>query len=200
MQRMMRGFDNRIVYALIVVLWLAVTLHMVIVPAPPYQPKSSSAEIAKFAKETLARVQDVSIAQNQEFCGVITETDEGQLEASQIYDGGRADCGFERLSRPGSHTIASFHTHGGTDPDYDSEFPSLEDVAGDMDERIAGYIATPGGRIWQIDWRTGESRQLCGEACLEQDPGFDKAEREPVGTSYTFPQLKGRAGARDEDL
>ena len=40
--------------------------------------------------------------------------------------------------------MASFHTHACYDPDADSEVPSVEDLAGDIDESVNGYVATLG--------------------------------------------------------
>lgn len=197
---MLGAKDNRFTYAGIGLVWLAVTLHTVFVPAPPYAPQAGSEALARFATSTLQRVQQDSIEYNQEYCGVILESDDGELSVSRVYEGGRADCAFERLSGPGLHVVASFHTHGGVDPDYDSEFPSLEDVTGDMEERITGFIATPGGRIWRINWETGVSSQLCGERCITQDPDFATDIGETPQSSYSLSDLEGHAGATDEDL
>lgn len=195
-----KAIDNRVIYALCGAGWLAITAHMILVPAPPYRPQSTAEEISRFAIATLGRVQARSISENEEFCGVIIESDDGTLSSSKVYDGGRAECSFDRFSQPGSHVIASFHTHGGVDPDYDSEFPSIEDLEGDMDDRIAGFIATPGGRIWRTDWTSGTARQLCDAGCIQQDPSYKATAEERPEPSYTLAQLVQRGGEGDQTL
>ena len=193
-----RTIDSRTLYAACGLAWITVTLHAIFAPPPPYEPQASADELGRFAIATLAKLQRDSIERNQEFCGVIVESDDGVLSASRIYEGGRADCSYYRMSQPGTHVVASFHTHGGTDRDYDSEFPSLEDVEGDMEEQIAGFIATPGGRVWQVDWRTGVASQFCGVGCLQRDPDYGPDSDETPSERYSLAQLRERAAATDD--
>lgn len=192
-----RRIDDKLLYIGCGAAWLIATVYAIAMPAPRYQPQASQDQLAQFAIATLGDLQEPSIARNQEYCGVILESDAGALSVSRIYEGGPAECSFHRLAPPGSHVIASFHTHGGTDRDYDSEFPSIEDVEGDMAQRITGFIATPGGRVWQVDWRTGTVHQLCGESCLAQDRDYDPELGEVPQASYSRDELDTRAATGD---
>lgn len=192
-----RKIDDKLLYIGCGAAWLVVTVYTIAMPTPLYQPQASQDQLAQFAIATLGDLQKTSIARNQEYCGVILESDAGTLSVSRIYEGGPAECSFHRLAPPGSHVIASFHTHGATDRAYDSEFPSIEDVEGEMAQRITGFIATPGGRVWQVDWRTGRVRQLCGEHCLTQDSDYDPEPGNVPAASYSLDELATRAAAGD---
>ena len=32
----------------------------------------------------------------------------------------------------------------------------------DVAEGVFGYVSTPGGRVWLVDWRDATARQVCG--------------------------------------
>ena len=160
--------------------------------SPAYEPQSSAAEIQRYARDTLAGLQQPSITRNQEYCGVIYEDEAGKLHTSEIYEGKRAECEFDWGLPLGNHVVASFHTHGGYDFDYDSEVPSVEDLASDVGARIDGFIATPGGRIWYNDWQEETSTQLCGEGCLAQDRRQAAAPKEDLAPTYTIADLQAR--------
>lgn len=195
-----RANHNAIIYTICGLVVLVIALRAIFSPPPPYAPQASEAELAAYARSTLERVQKQSIARNQEYCGVIIESDEGELSTSNIYAGGPAECGYIRMRDVGHHVIASFHTHGGVDPAYDSEYPSIEDVEGSMAERMAGFIGTPGGRIWQVDWRSGTASQLCGAGCIEQDERYASLQEEEPRERYSLVDLRGRASPTDAAL
>lgn len=54
----------------------------------------------------------------------------------------------------------------------DIEVPSLEDMIGDIEEGIDGYIETPGGRLWFNDARARRVTLLCGSECVASDRWF----------------------------
>jgi hypothetical protein len=95
--------------------------------------------------------------------------------------------------------LASMHTHGAFDPSYDSEVPSLVDIEGDIASQLDGYVATPGGRLWRIDWREARAEQVCGKACLPQDRAYRPCADDPVSASYSLQQLRKRHRSVDED-
>ncbi|KMW58717.1 hypothetical protein AIOL_003696 [Candidatus Rhodobacter oscarellae] len=145
------------------------------------------------ARQVLASVQAASFDRNREFCGMLGRTKDGRLVASKPRRGRRVSCLPRRPFRAKT-LVASYHTHGAYKQNADGEVPSLDDVLGDMDDGVDGYLATPGGRFWYIDGTTGVSRQICGLGCLPQDPGFIPGAWGPVRKVYTLEQLARRFG------
>ena len=100
----------------------------------------------------------------------------GKLAATGPKRGRRDSC--EPDEPPEDFEIlASYHTHGDDTQEADTEVPSLEDLAGDIEEGIDGYIATPGGRLWLNDARL---RQTV--------PAFPGMPRLPAGPRIYAPQ------------
>ena len=181
---------NRALYAGCALAWVAITLSLASRErGPAYERVASANDLTRYAKTTLAELQARSIRENKEFCGVIFEDSAGTLSTSRIYEGGRAQCDLDWGVPLGNHVVASFHTHGGFDLDYDSERPSIDDMENDVDARIDGFISTPGGRIWKIDWKDEVATQVCGEACLEQDPRYLANGSERVEPRYAMDDL-----------
>ncbi len=135
---------------------------------------------ANFAKATLEALQEISIAEKREYCGYIGYTITNQLKATKATPGDLTSCLAEEP--PASlDVIASYHTHANYDPDQDSEVPSAEDVLGDQEEGIDGYVSTPGGRLWFINGERAIATQVCSIGCLTADPRFRK-ETDPDWT------------------
>ena len=153
--------------------------------------QAQSPEEIAFARQILTQLQDNSFAANREYCGIIGLTADNKLTAATPRKGRRTSC-QPRDPRDAAEIIASYHTHGGFDWDADSEVPSTEDIIGDMEEGIDGYVSTPGGRLWFIDGQTGVARQLCGLGCLPSDPDFEPEVFGPVRDRYTLNQLEQR--------
>jgi hypothetical protein len=135
-----------------------------------------------------AELQPISFAKNVEYCGYFGFNADGQLIASKPTRGDEDSC----LSDD-PHFIevitASYHTHGGHSLDYFNEVPSGEDMEGDADEGIDGYVATPGGRLWYIDSVDMIASQLCGIGCLPADHTFVVGDNGPVAESYSYDDL-----------
>lgn len=184
---------NRLVYALCAAAFAVILFNQLTRErSPAYEPRSSADAIQRFARDALEELQQTSISENQEYCGVIYEDEEGSLHTSEIYEGERAACAFDWGLPLGNHVVASFHTHGGYDRDYDSEVPSVEDLANDADARIDGFVSTPGGRLWHNDWQEQTTTLVCGEGCLAQDGRYSVAPKENVARSYTIDDLQAR--------
>jgi hypothetical protein len=145
------------------------------------------------ARAILMELQPRSFAENREYCGYIGILPDGRHMATEVTRGRRDSC----LSRGDEsrflEVTASFHTHAAFEWDADSEVPSVEDVLGDMEEGVDGYVATPGGRFWFIDGARGVARQICGLGCLGQDPDFVEGAAGPIAMQYTLEQLRARA-------
>lgn len=146
-------------------------------------------DIDVFAKQILDSLQPVSIAESREYCGYIYKTEEGGLAATPINRGGEDFCD---LPEPADSTLASFHTHGGFSDRYDNEVPSVDDVLGDFDAMIDGYIGTPAGRVWLVDYDAQIARQLCSTACITSDPNDDPEDAGFIPQTFTLEELRER--------
>jgi len=144
-------------------------------------------EIA-LVKSTMAQLQLKSIAENREYCGYLIENGRGVLKMTRARKGRKNSCA-PRPPNAWLNIIASYHTHGAFSRDSMSEFPSLSDVNADIKDGVDGYVATPGGRLWLIDTRAGEIRQICGIGCLPSDPTFVAGLDGPIKRRYSFDQL-----------
>lgn len=144
------------------------------------------------ARAVLLQLQPRSFAENLEYCGYLGRLPDGRLTATEVTRGDAWSC----LSRADAsrfvEIVASFHTHAGFVRSADSEVPSSDDMMGDMQERVNGYVATPGGRLWYIDYRRAVATQVCGLGCMGQDPDFIPGDAGPIAQSYTLQQLQAR--------
>lgn len=139
-------------------------------------------------RNRLGPLQHLSFATNREYCGYLYRLPDGRLEFTEMVRGGRDGCTpvvpLKRIE-----LVASVHTHGAYDPSVPAEFPTVLDMDSDKRERVNGYVATPGGRLWFIDTRSGITYQVCGIACLPQDPGFHVGDDGEIAGRYTYRDL-----------
>jgi hypothetical protein len=144
------------------------------------------------ARAVLMELQPRSFSENREYCGYIGRMPDGTFMATEVTRGRRDSC----LSRGDEsrfvEVTASFHTHAGFDRDADSEVPSVDDMRGDMEEGVDGYVATPGGRFWYIDGARGVAVLICGLGCIGQDPDFVEGVGGEIASRYTFDALRAR--------
>ena len=157
------------------------------VTLPPLS--TSTRDANAFAVEVLDRLQPRSIAESREYCGLILRSPDGGFVTSSIVSGGEDYC--EMPSVIGS-VVASFHTHGSYSPDYENEVPSVTDVLGDFGQRIDGYVGTPGGRVWHVDYEPREIILLCGLGCIYADPNDDPSDVGFIPVRMTLPELRDR--------
>ena len=189
------ALNNKALYGISAVAFVAVMFSLLTRErAPARERVVSMTELTSYARETLADIQARSISNNQEYCGVIFEDEEGNLQTSTIYPGERAACALDWGVPLGNHVVASFHSHGGFDTQYASEIPSSLDLATDIDARIDGFVGTPGGRIWHNQWQSETTEMLCGEGCLEVDPRYTQFKRRTgarsnLARSYSMDEL-----------
>lgn len=161
-------------------------LAFLLVMSAPAQAQNAD-EIA-LVKATLAELQLRSIAANREYCGYLIENWQGKLKMTRARKGRKNSCA-PRPPNAWLNIIASYHTHGAFSRDSMAELPSLSDVDADIKDGVDGYVATPGGRLWFIDTRRGEIRQICGLGCLPSDPNFVAGMDGPIRTRYSFDAL-----------
>ncbi len=150
----------------------------------------TSDEIALMQK-LFAKLQPLSIRHNREYCGYIGYDAAGTLRATEPMPGDASSCQPRDPVRLAT-TVASYHTHAAFALDYYNEIPSQQDVDGDSEQGIDGYVATPGGRLWFVDGTDRSVRQICGVACLPADPGFILSDGGPVAKFYPYDRLLQR--------
>lgn len=154
------------------------------VPNPP------EAAAAAFARSFLDELQRVSIRDQREYCGYFIVNPDGSFAASPAVRGTFASCDYSIPDDP--RIFASYHTHGSFSIAYDNEVPSVADLESDFDFGMDGYISTPGGRIWHVDYATRTARQVCGLGCVYRDPIWRPVEEGNVAQVYTVNSLMAR--------
>lgn len=135
---------------------------------------------AQFARQFLDALQPRSIAEKREYCGYFGYDPSGKFVATRATRGTLDGC----LAAEPPHDldlVASYHTHANYEPEHDSEVPSADDVLGDQEEGVDGYVSTPGGRVWFIDGERAIAHQVCAIGCVTADPRF-RAETDPDWT------------------
>ena len=139
-------------------------------------------------RRIFAEIQPVSIREKREYCGYVGINAQGSIAYSKPVPGEAGSC---LPDDPVNLSVitASYHTHGNFSPDYWNEVPSVDDVEGDIDEGIDGYVATPGGRLWYIDSEARMMSQLCGLGCLPSDPEFVPGSDGDIAQSYSLDAL-----------
>lgn len=192
---MFKGPKMKLIYAAIAILWVAIVAHSVVNRKNPedFVVTVSQDEVQAFARARLGAMQQRSFSEKVELCAIIFEDSEGKLQSSEVRAGDEATCDLSYFDEPGMAPLATIHTHGPFDPDYDSEVPSTIDLEGDIESGMDGYIATPGGRVWRTDWHQERAALVCGEGCLAQDPAYRACPDDSVKTRYTLPELAARA-------
>ena len=156
-------------------------------PEPPIIAQTDDIDL--FAKNLLNGLQPISIAESREYCGYIFETATGALAATAPRSGREEFCD---LPPPDDNVLASYHTHGSFSEVYDNEVPSLDDVNSDFDAGIDGYISTPGGRLWLIDYDAQIARQLCPVMCVTSDPENEPEDAGFIPQTFTLEELEAR--------
>jgi len=142
----------------------------------------------EFVLGVIAELNVLSVQVNLEYCGFIYYDSSGQLRATRPEKGGSHSC-LPIRPTGNARVFSSYHTHAAYDPNSLNEYPSEQDMEGDFGNRQHGYIATPGGRLWFVDYQKQVARQLCGYRCLAFDPRYRENRRNRPVYSVTLPQL-----------
>lgn len=157
--------------------------------APPNAP--SGPVVDTFARNFLDSIQASSIADRAEYCGYFFVDAAGLLQATPARRGTFAACEMP-APQVGQGIIASYHTHGAYGRGYDNEVPSAIDLISDFDYGIDGYVSTPGGRVWLVDFQTRSTRQVCGLRCVTSDPNFVPSQSNPIQPAYSLADIQRR--------
>lgn len=147
--------------------------------------------VDNFARNFLNEIQPQSTQDHVEYCGYFFIDQSGRLFGTPPIRGRHASCDMP-APQAGQGVIASYHTHGAYDRGYDNEVPSVTDLRADFQFGIDGYVSTPGGRVWLVDYETQSTSQLCGLNCVYSDPGFQRDRTDNIQPSYTLPALRDR--------
>ncbi len=158
-------------------------------PLPVTAPSSPTGAELAAVTDILSDLQLVSFATNAEHCGYIGRDAAGRIITTDINRGTEASCDLPSIP-PGMAVVASFHTHSTYSPEYASEWPTATDMMSDAAYGISGYISTPGGRLWYVDTQSMTVRQLCGRACLPQDPDYRPEDDGPLRPVMTLSDLQ----------
>ena len=171
-----------------------IALATAIAIATPALAEDLSAQyLAKF----FGPIQELSIANEREYCGYFGYNDAGEVIATKPKKGLEDSCQAEPSDEM-VEVIASYHTHGAFHYEADAETPSSTDLEADLDEGVDGYVATPGGRIWMNDYDTERAIMLCGRNCTVSDPDYDSTAFPPVNGSYDLDGLYDRDESSDD--
>lgn len=157
--------------------------------APPNAP--SGPVVDNFARAFLNSIQAQSIAEDVEYCGYFFIDSTGQLFGTPPIRGRTASC-EQFAPEPGQGVIASYHTHGSYSRAYAAEVPSTIDLISDFQFGIDGYVSTPGGRVWLVDFQTNSTIQICGRNCVHADPAYNDRNDHRIRQSYTLTELQQR--------
>lgn len=191
---MLSGRSTRLIFALCALAWVVIVgrAYMNVKGTDALVATVPQSEVQRFAGQQLDALQAASFANDQELCGIIFETSEGELGVSRPTSGEQASCDLLFFDEPGMVPVASIHTHGAHSSQYDAEVPSTIDIRSDVSSGIDGYISTPGGRLWHVDHETGIARLACGEGCLDQDPNYRPCPSDLIEETYSIATLERR--------
>ena len=130
----------KLVYAAIAILWVAIVVHLAMgrKDVDDFVVTVSQSEVQAFARARLGAMQARSFAERLELCAIIFEDSKGALQSSEVRAGDEATCDLRYFDKPGMAPLASIHTHGAFDADYDSEVPSLIDLESDIADGMDG--------------------------------------------------------------
>lgn len=142
-------------------------------------------------RQTLADLNLRSFEEGVEFCGYVGLTPDGELAVSSPTRGDESSCLSDDPTNLDT-LYASYHTHGDFSTEHSSETPSGDDMEGDEEEGIDGWVATPGGRLWYIDTTDMVTFQVCGIGCLPKDPDFVEGDDGFIAEEYTYDELVER--------
>lgn len=188
--------SNGFILTVCAVLWVVLAARFMINAATTEReyipPTASQNAIESFVRTQLNSLQARSHAEGVELCGFVYEDEAGNLTTTEVYVGDVDSCSYEFRWPLDVRPVAGYHTHGSYNPQYDDEAPSIFDMEQDIRFRIDGYVSTPGGRFWRIDWQNEKAIQICGEGCLDQDPDYRPCPADRPGRQYTLAELRSR--------
>ena len=143
------------------------------------------------AEAALDNAQTLSLQNNREYCGYIAFDGKDRLRFTAPVRGDVESCMPPDV--PDSwELIASYHTHGALsqdEPDVSYELPSGDDLRGDLEEGIDGYLSTPGGRFWFIDTYDEVVIMLGGIGYFEPDILFEQDTACGPWAEHTFEEI-----------
>jgi len=143
------------------------------------------------ATSALRQAQSLSFRNDREYCGYIAFDGNDRLRFTAPLQGTSDSCLTPEV--PGDwELVASYHTHGslaqsGSDESF--ELPSGDDLRGDLDEGIDGYLSTPGGRFWFIDTIDKHVFMVGDVGYFSKDPKFVQDKDCGPWQDHTFKEI-----------
>lgn len=109
------------------------------------------------AFDRLQEVNPRSVRENREYGGSIYRHGDGTYSSTKPIKGTNDSVAFNPITivPRGTTATAYYHTHAAYDPRYASEVFSRQDIRFLRFWRLDGYLATPAGRMWWYELRTG---------------------------------------------
>lgn len=142
----------------------------------------------RLMKRVFETAQTLSFKNNREYCGYLVLDENNRLNHTKLTKGREESCLADDFPEEWT-PIASYHTHGAHVDGESFELPSYEDVEGDEEEGVDGYIATPGGRLWYSD-STERTVNLICVGCVPADPRFEEHPDDAPYDFYTYDELR----------
>ncbi|NKB76134.1 MAG: DUF4329 domain-containing protein [Gammaproteobacteria bacterium] len=115
------------------------------------------------ARSILNEINPTSVAINREHGGYIYRNADGSYASTTPIQGSVDSITLPHpvyITPAGTTTTASYHTHAGPDPRYDSENFSAQDLFSDIQFSLDGYLGTPGGQFKYHNYVTGSITTL----------------------------------------
>jgi len=98
------------------------------------------------ARNVLNGINPTSVAENREYGGWVYRNGDNTFSATEPIKGTVDSVSIGPPSSVGAGTAtATYHTHGGFDPRFDSENFSFADISLNNNWGVDGYLGTPGG-------------------------------------------------------
>lgn len=121
------------------------------------------------ARDVLNMINPESVKQNREYGGYVYRNGDGSFSSTRPIRGETASVLLPNPASAapgGSVTTASYHTHAGFDPRFDSENFSSQDLFSDFVFNIDGYLSTPRGQFKYHQVSTGRVITLGGPGTI----------------------------------
>ena len=160
----------------------------VIVPISYYKLDS---ERSRAAAKALNKIQQQSFDNQSEYCGVLYLYGK-EVVASKPTKGDQASCGIGLARYENYKVVATYHTHGRHDLDYDNEVPSSQDLRSSEATSLDDYVSTPGGRLWLVSAKQQAVFKICDLKCLQQDTRFEECAEAVPRNQYDGDGLRSR--------
>ena len=145
--------------------------------------------VDRFALAHFDKIQPKSIRENRAYCGLIGFDSEGILKATPAEPGTGRSCQPTPVPT-GFEILATYRTLGAFGGMTGGELPAAAHLETDFAQRLDGYVATPGGRVWLNLASERLTYQVCGRGCVPSDAAAHPCKKFAPKVEYTVLQLR----------